>query len=533
MGQRGPGAKPTITPRRITPRRAFKLRPGGLTRADRLIRWLETLQITSGQHAGRKLRLREWQREIIRDVYATDADGTRPVRTALVSMGRKGGKSTLVAALALAHLVGPEAVPRGQVVSAAADRGQASIIYNEMKAFALANPEISGRLNFKDFHKQALDMVTGSTYAALSADARKAHGLSPVFAVCDELAQWRSRDLIDALRTGQGAHKEPLTFIISTRSPDPDSPLEELLRYAGQVKAGIITDPTLSAHVWSAPADADPWDEATWHLANPGLGDITSLEDVRVQAAQAQRLPSQAAAFRAYTLNQPVEPDTRFISALDWDACADTAEARGPCYGGLDLASGAADLSAFSLYWPDTGRLDTWAFLPSDALATKAAEDRAPYFDWKTQGHVIEIPGKAIDRAWLVQWIAGQVDGLDLAGIACDRWGLNDLQAVLDREGIRLLLLPHGAGFKDMSPSVTAFEAAVLDAKLAHGGNPLLRWSVSNVQIDLDPAGNRKPSKQRSRGRIDPAVAALTAVGLASRAPAAAKYDFTGMSLVG
>jgi phage terminase large subunit-like protein len=502
-------------------------RAGGATRAERVIRWCEGLTITAGAYAGQKLSLKPWQVDILCRIYAEGADGRRPVRTALISMGRKSGKTTLCAALALCHLVGPEAVQRGQVVSAAADRGQASILYAELRAFALADQDIADRLVFRDFNKTVEDVITGSTFSALSADHRKAHGLSPTVAICDEVAQWRGRDLLDALQTGQGAHAEPLLLALSTRSPDPDSPLEEMIRYAGQVADGTIEDPTYASAIFSAPTEADPWSEDAWRAANPDA-DAVRIADIRVQAMQAQRLPSREPAFRAYVLNQPVVADERFIGPADWDACAGVAEPRGPCFGGLDLSSGAADLTALALYWPKTGALKVTAFLPARALDAKQREDRAPYREWMGSGLVVEIPGRAIDRPWLLTWIAQQVEGLDLVGIACDRWGLNDLKAVLDREGISLDLRPHGAGYKDVSPSLTAFEALVLEAKLKHGGNPLLRWAVANAAIDMDPAGNRKLSKERARGRIDPLVAAVTAIGLASREPAPATYVNVG-----
>jgi phage terminase large subunit-like protein len=524
MGLRGPGARP---PRKVeqdgggAPTKRPDWRAPGLTRAQRVIRFCEGLTITSGQHAGKPLKLRPWQRRMIERIYATDRTGARLVRQAVVSMGRKNGKSALAAALALAHLVGPEAVPRGQVVSAAADRGQAALIWTEVQAFALAHEELRERLVFRIFNKTAEDTETGSTFAALSADHRKAHGLSPTFAIADEVAQWRGRELLDALRTGMGAHAEPLLLAISTRSPDPDNPLEELLRYGEEAD-----DPTFASFVWSAPVDADPWAKATWKEANPGLGDFRSLADVELQAKQAMRLPSLESAFRAYVLNQPVGVDQRFIGPRDWDACAGTAEAVGRCYGGLDLSSGANDLTAFSLYWPETGLLRCWGFIPAAVLDNKAHEDRADYRLWQHQGHIFEMPGKAIDRSWLGGWIARETEALDLVGIASDEWGLNDLLAVFEREGIRLPMTPMRTGYKSMSPAVHAFEVEVISGRLRHGGNPLLRWAVANMAIDMDPSGNRKPAKDRARGRIDPAVAAIEAVGLHARQAPPVEINF-------
>src|SRR5687768_13971374 len=117
MGLRGPRARPaqrTATKRRRRPTWAKK----GLTRAEAVLRFCESLRVTSGMHAGRPLVLRPWQREILEAWYRCDADGQRIVRTGLLTMGRKNGKTALVSALALAHLVGPEREPRGQVIAA-------------------------------------------------------------------------------------------------------------------------------------------------------------------------------------------------------------------------------------------------------------------------------------------------------------------------------------------------------------------------------------------------------------------------------
>jgi phage terminase large subunit-like protein len=536
MGLRGPKAQrvglrgPTLfddwQPSHKAPAIPSPWSKPGLTRAQRVVKFLQCLRITSGALSGQRLKLQPWQLEVIECIYGNDRRGRRKIKTALLSLPRKCGKSTFAAGLALAHLAGPEAVNRGQVLSAGADRSQAALIYREIKAFAEATPEIGSRLIFRDFAKSIEHIDTQSIYEALSADHRTAHGKSPSFYVADELAQWRGRELLDALDTGGGAHKESLGLIISTRSPDPDSPLEQLIAY-GETGA----DPKFFSRVWSAPIDADPFDEATWYAAIPGLGKVRSLDDLRAQASKAKGLPSAEAAFRAYALNSPVAVEDRFIGPVDWDGCAEEAPAEGKCFAALDLASGSSDLSAFALYWPHTGRLTVRAFLPRERIDEKAREDRAPYREWEAAGLVVAIPGRAIDRVWLLEWITREVEALDASAIAADRWGLADLKAVCEREGLPLQFEPFGQGFKEMSPATSAFESAVVSRKLRHGGNGLLRWAVSNAVVDTDPAGARKLVKNRSRGRIDPAIAAIMAIGFAARTAERA-YDFSGEMFV-
>jgi phage terminase large subunit-like protein len=528
--------------------RPFSWQRRGLTRAERVILFMESLTITAGPLAGTKLKLRPWQRRIIEGIYAEEPPDVgrlkinrrRLVRTALVSTPRKNGKTQLAAGLALAHLCGPEAEPRGQVYSAASDRDQAAIIFREMAALLDAEPRLAVQCNVQHFAKSITHLPSGSIYQALSADARKAHGLGASFVVYDELAQARDRTLYDNLLTSMGARAEPLAVVISTQSSDPNHVMSELVDYGERVLRGEIEDPTFFAAIYSAPQDAEAWDEATWFACNPALDDFRSLEELRRFAEQAKRIPAREATFRALYLNQRVDAAQRFIGSADWEACAGVGappgtelrcaappELRGrPCYAGLDLSS-TTDLTALALYFPeDAGALVCFFWLPDDHLAEREARDRVPYRLWRDQGLLITTPGRAIDKRSVAAKLAELSAEYDIRGIAHDRWRIADFQKVLADEGIELPLVECGQGFKDLGPCVDAFETAVLNRKIAHGGNPILRWNISNVAIEVDPAGNRKPTKEKSIGRIDGAVAAIMAVGLHAREPAPQEYDF-------
>jgi phage terminase large subunit-like protein len=161
----------------------------------------------------------------------------KPLDT-LITMPRKNGKTGLTAALALAHLCGPEAEERGQVYSAAADRQQAALIYNEMKAIIERVPELKKRIIVRDFTKHLEDTETGSIYTALSSDAKTKHGLSDSCWIYDELAQAPDRKLYDVLATSTAARKEPLGIVTSTQSGDPHSIMSELVDYGLQVRDG-------------------------------------------------------------------------------------------------------------------------------------------------------------------------------------------------------------------------------------------------------------------------------------------------------
>jgi hypothetical protein len=199
MGLRGPGAKAIRRPLGVIgeDRRDLfgpvAVKPAapawdapGLSRAERVVAFLESLEVTAGRLAGQPFRVRDWQRDILEAIYREDEEGKRPVRTAVLTFGRKNGKTGLAAGLALCHLAGPEAERRGEVYSAANDKEQAGKTFAEMVAMVEVHPILSGRINVKRFGKELEDLTTGSIFKALSADVAGKHGLSPSCVIYDE-----------------------------------------------------------------------------------------------------------------------------------------------------------------------------------------------------------------------------------------------------------------------------------------------------------------------------------------------------------
>jgi phage terminase large subunit-like protein len=523
LGQRGiksPISK-AIKPRRASRAKTLPWNRKGLSRAGRVIAFCEFLPITSGIHAGRRLVLRPWQREIVNGIYATNGDGLRMVRTALVTLPRKNGKTCLCAALALCHLLGPESEQRGQVFSAASDREQASIIYRELEAIILSVPEFAARCHIQSFHKTITDTTTGSVYRALTADGRKAHGLSPSFMVYDELAQSNDRELYDNLTTGTGARKEPLMVVISTQTADPNHIMSELVDYALKIEDGTLpADPAFYGCVYAAPDDADPWDESTWFACNPALNDFRSLEEMRIFADQAMKIPAKESVFRNLYLNQRCDPEARWISTDDFEACVTPMpDLTGrECYAGLDLSS-TQDLSALSLVFvPQNGEpfyTQHFAWCPETAIKGRSKADRVPYDLWHKQGHIEATPGTVVDYGFILKRIEALSKQYGLKAILFDRWGATKI--VKDLEDLGLTVIEFGQGFASMSPPSKEMEKLVLSRKIAFPDNPALKWCFSNVIVELDAAGNVKPSKKKSKEKIDLVVSSVMALDGALR----------------
>jgi phage terminase large subunit-like protein len=552
MGARGPGASkqlrvaqqvaavapaPLLEP--LEPKLEPVLHPWEakeLTRSERVIAFIESLPITKGYGAGDCIQLDEFQLDWIRGIYQDDECGERLVRTGLLSVARGNGKTVLCAALCLAHLIGPESEQRGECYSAAATRDQSALIFSEMEAIILEVPWMAARLNLQRFHKKIEDSISGSIFRALASDGASVHGLASSFVVCDELAQWKRRELFDVLRTSLGKRREPLMLVIGTQSPHAENVMSEMVDYCGRIETGEIEDVSFHGAVYAVPDDADPFDPTNWGLANPALGKFRSSKELAEEAQRARRMPTFEPAFRNLYLNQRVDAEPKAINPVEWESCGGPVEITAlqgrPCYGGLDLSS-TRDLSALVLYFPeDNGAVLSFAWCPKENLAEREEVDRVPYRTWAKQDYITPTPGKAIDKRFIAAVLGRVASQFDIRGIAFDRFAFLDLQVILNTEGVQLPLVEWGQGFKSMGPAVDAFEIAMLEGNLRHGMHPLLRWCASNMIYETDPAGARKPSKNRSIDRIDPMVALIMACGLASRDEGKSEYQGTGISWI-
>lgn len=516
-------------------------------RVKRIIKFIENLIVPSGKGAGKPFKLRPFQKKFIQDVYGPEKADIRIVRRAILAMGRKNGKSVLIAALALVHLVGPEAIANGEIYSAATEREQAAIVFKYAAQIVKSDPELLSMIKVIESTKTMVCLANGSVYRAISAEASSKYGYNPSVVIFDELAQLADRELYDALDTSMGAREEPLFIIISTQSNDPQHILSQL------IDDGLKgDDKTTVCHLYAVPDDADDkavfTDEKLWKMANPALGDFRSLEEMQTAAARAKRLPSFEAAFRNLYLNQRVDAKNPLITRSDWMACKADGEQLLPgeeIYLGLDL-SGKTDLTALVAVSADDGdRVKAWFWKPDDTLEEHENRDRVPYKLWRDQGIIETTPGRAIQYSWVADRLGKIAVEYEIKGLAFDRYRIDDLLAALGDLGIDayiegkdkamsggIRMIPWGQRFRDMAPAVEALEVAVLETSLQHDGNPCLTWNISNAFAVSDPAGNRKIDKSKSRFRIDGAVSLAMALGLKSRdlagEPDISAYD--GMS---
>jgi phage terminase large subunit-like protein len=531
MGARGPGARRLIESKKRGEkprRRRESWRKAGLSRANRVIEFCQSLPITKGMRVGKKMKLLPRQIEFIRKVY--DAKGR--TRIGIDSAPRGNGKTGLVAGLALAHLLGPESEPRGEIYSAAVDRTQSGRLFSEMEAIVLAVPEFAARVNIQRFHKK-IEVLSGhgagSIYEALTADARKGHGLAPTFWAFDELAQVSDFELLDNLETAMGKRDHSLGLIISTQAESDDHRLSRM------IDDGLSgADPGIVVHLVAAAADADPFDENVLRSVNPALGIFLNEKDLLADMHKAQRIPAFEARYRNRRLNQRCDAnaENRIVPVTVWDQCAAPVDREAlhgrVCFGGLDL-SGKHDLTALVLVFPNDDAEPAFDVLPilwtpEGQLAVRTASERENFDLWIRQGHIIAVPGPTVRASWIAAELARLAAEFNIRAIAYDRWRVDDLKQDLDDAGCKVPLEPRGQGFKDAGPDIEALTELALTGRLRHGNHPVLRAAMSGAITVADAAGNLKVDKDTSnrRGpvRIDPAVSLAMALGLANRMPA-------------
>lgn len=502
-----------------------------------IIAFAHTLIVPAGPYIGKPLRLRVFQMEFFRDVYNPMRNGKRKRKEAILSIGRRGGKTLTAAVMVLVHLAGPMHRMNSTLVSAATTREQASLVFRFVADIIRLNPSLRHRLKIIDSLKRIIHRTDFSVYRAIAAEAGASFGQGIDLCIYDEMAQAKNRALYDALKTSQGSQIDPLMVVISTQAPADTHLLSELIDYGLKIRRGELKDDAFTVHLYAAKEGCALDDEKEWYRANPALGDFRDLDDFREKVRQALNMPSLEASIRNLYLNQRVQAKAPFFTPNVWrlgdEAITEALfhQPERPVFGGLDL-SATTDLSA--LVWAvedDDGNvhLKPHVWTPQDTLYERAANDRAPYPAWVLEGHMHAVPGAVLEYDFIAEDMARDAATMPRMGrIAYDPWRIAILKQSFERLGISLPISEMGQGFKAISPAIDEFERLALMGKLRHGGHPILRWCISNAVVIKSPEGNRKLDKSKAFGRIDVAQAAVMAIG-AMKVQTETLFDWSAM----
>ena len=492
--------------------------------ANFAVTFIEQLCHTKGTWAGKKFKLLDWQEQIIRDLFGTlKPNGYRQFNTAYIEIPKKNGKSELAAAVALLLCCG-DGEQRAEIYGCAADRGQATIVFDVAADMVRMCPALNKRCKILTSQKRILFTPTNSFYQVLSAEAYSKHGFNIHGVVFDELHTQSNRKLFDVMTKGSGdARMQPLYFLITTAGTDTNSICYETHQKAKDILEGRKIDPTFYPVIYGAGEDEDWTDPKVWLKSNPSLGETIGMDKVEAACESAKQNPGEENSFRQLRLNQWVKQAVRWMPMDKWDACAFPAneemlEGR-VCYGGLDLSS-TTDLTSFCLVFPPEDEDEPYYVLPyfwvpEDTLDLRVKRDHVPYDLWHRQGYLETTEGNVVHYGYIEKFIERLGERFNIRDIAFDRWGATQMSQ--DLENMGFTVVPMGQGFASMSPPTKELMKLTLERKIAHGGHPVLRWNMDNIFIRTDPAGNIKADKAKSTEKIDGAIAMIMALDRAIR----------------
>lgn len=488
-------------------------------KADRAVTFIENLCHTKGKWAGTPFWLLPWQEQLIRDIFGiVKPDGNRQFRTAFVEICKKVGKSELAAAVAL-YLLYADNEPSAEVYGAAADRQQASIVFDVAKQMVEMSPALMKRSKLMGATKRIVNYSNAGYYQVLSAEVGGKHGFSVSGLVFDEIHTQPNRQLYDVLTKGSSdARQNPLHFIITTAGNDRHSIAYELHTKAVDILEGRRVDPTFYPVVYGLKDDEDWEDEANWYKVNPSLGYTVDIERLRDAYREAKQNPADEITFKWLRCNMWVSstvawiPDAIYMRGnepIDMDALAGR-----DCYAGLDLSS-TGDITALVLIFPPRDEEEKYVLLPyfwipEETIPRRVKANSVPYDIWEKQGYIMSTEGNVIHYDFIEKFIMDLSEKYHILEIAVDRW--NATQMIQNLEGEGFTIIPFGQGFSSMSAPTKEFYRLLMEGRIIHGGNPVLRWMAGNVVIDTDPAGNIKVTKAKSKEKIDGIVAAIMAL---------------------
>jgi phage terminase large subunit-like protein len=495
---------------------------------------------SKGEWAGRPLILLDWQRDFLRRLFGWKApDGRRRFKRAYLEVAKKNGKSTLSSGVLLFMLLADgEGAP--ECYLNACDRKQARIVFDEAARMVQASPELSSRLEVIDSSHRIVWEKGNGVALANSAEAPNKDGLNPSFVEFDELHRQPDTALWDVFEYAAAARRQPLTLSITTAGEDESGVWFEQRDYSEKVARGEIPDITHLGVVYRADPKDDLDDPATWYKANPSLGHTIDLEDFRRELAAAKETPRKLAGFLRLRLNIVCKSDVVFIAPEEWKRCGspkpDPARlAHLSCYAGGDL-SRTTDLTAVVALWGDESLgydLRAWFWVPEENILERSRRDRVDYLLWVKQGWITATPGAVVDYAYIRKTLVDLAGENDLRKLLFDPWNATQLVSELrDEDGLPADFIRQG--FLSHSAPTKHLERLVKTRKIRHGNNPVLTWMMGNAVSVQDAHENIKLDKQKSRCRIDGAIALVNALAAAMSDPDGGEsvYEHRGLQFI-
>jgi phage terminase large subunit-like protein len=477
-------------PRGLQPKKAWEptyytKRHSNITDGDDVIDFAsQWLRVSKGVRAGEPLQFVEWQQWLLKALLERRENNRLRYRRAVVGLPRKQGKSLMGSALALYGLFAGEA--GAEVYSAAGDRKQARIVFNEAREQVVKSAVLSAHCKV---YRDAIEVPAfNSVYRVLSADAKSQAGLNPSLVIFDELWVQRNDDLYDQLTLGSGARVDPMIVSITTAGYDINTLCGRLYDYGKSVAMGEQEDENFGFFWWEAPADCSITDKAVWAKCNPNLASkLIDEDDLETSARQSSEM-----AFRRFRLNQWVRAEESWLPAGAWERLAGEVE--------ID---------------PD---LETWVgidmALKHDSIAVVMAQP---------QGEKVAVSAKiwhpseqAVDVASIEHYLREIHLNYNIKEFAYDPAYFQRSAEILIDDGLPMVEYPQSG--QRMIPACGHTYELIINNKIVHNGSPVFTDQVLSAAQRMTDNGWRL-SKGKSRRKIDACIAMVIALDRATRKP--------------
>lgn len=477
-------------------------------RAERVINFVERICVQSkGEWAGKPLELQLWQKAFISALFGfVDENGNRKFRESLLLVGRKNGKSTLLAALCLYAMIA-DSEPGAEIYCMATKKAQAELIFEECCRMVRQSPLLSRMI--KKRKTDLFSPINFSKIKPLGKNSDTLDGLNCSLCVIDELHNIKDRQQYEVMRLSQSARQNPLLLMITTAGTMRESVFDDLYSYACNVADKNIDDPAFLPVLYELD-DRNEWiDPQNWIKANPSLGVTKRINDLQAKLKRAAQNPRDLAAVLVYDFNIIGNSANCWLTYEQWDnpATFNLADFRGAYFiGGVDL-SRVNDLTCASVLLMDRNErkfCHQMYWLPADGFHERIQRDKVPYDKWQQAGFLRLCEGGTIRYSDVTEWFMQLVQNFELSPlvIAYDPYASGYWVDEMSAAGFRMEKVPQTAKYISLPMQHLGSD---LTAKLLnYQNNPILRWCLSNVGVVEDVHENIMPVKVNgSKNKID------------------------------
>jgi len=481
-------------------------------RADRVISFIGRLKHFTGGHNQKPFILQDWQKFIIYNLYGFyKKDGTRLFRNAYIEIARKNGKTALVAALCLYHLIADKE-NNAQVILSATSAKQAKICFEMCSKFL--RPLDPKSKYFKRYRDSIKFDATDSVLHIVAADAKRLDGYNASMFVCDELHEFPDGSVYNVLKSSQGMREQPLAVCITTAGFNLSSFCYGMRSTIIELLHGKIEDDSQFGIIFTLDDDDNYEDENVWIKSSPNLGVTVKKEAIREQALQAKNNPTLLTSYLTKLQNVWLHSSEEWI-AQDYILKAQKQfkykDFEEPfAYLGVDLGA-TSDLTAVSVMIPqnDTYYFRNYYFLPDECL--KLHPNKELYRSWVLKNNLIVTEGNVCDYDVVLNTILKLNDEIQIVNIAYDSWNATSWAADATEQGLQLL--PFSQSIASLNRPTKELARLILSGKVVLFDNPIDRFCFQNVVIKRDYNDNERPTKMSYNEKIDGVMAMINALG--------------------